>query len=74
MSTKSSIKSGDDFHLYKDVFEKEDSIYLELENADLLEINFEYKTRLTIRFSHQKAIELGLISNEDITANYEQQT
>ncbi len=63
MSTKSTIRYGDDFHLYEEVFEP-DVVYLELDDVDWLEVQSEEKTRVCIRFDIQKAVQLGLISKE----------
>lgn len=63
MSTKATITYGDDFHLYEDVFEP-NAVYLELDDVDWLEVQSGDHTRVCIRFTLQKAVQLGLISEE----------
>ncbi len=63
MSTKATIRYGEDFHLYEEVFEP-DVVYLALDDVEWCDIHSEHKTRVCIRFSLQKAVELGLISEE----------
>lgn len=44
MSTKASLKYGDNFNFYEECFEQDGSVYLQLDEAEV-ELSTDYKTK-----------------------------
>lgn len=64
MSTKSTIRYGDRWHLYQECLE-DDAVYLELEDVDIQLNTSSVSNNVVIRLDNKLALEIDLITEKE---------